>query len=262
MPRRAAVIALLALVSLGLFSVYPAFSQTDKESAALREEMAELRTNIATSRERLDTLLKLTEKASERASREAQWAKEYTNTGFIVISLIIGVGAILAAFFTIFYRGALRRVAQRAEAQTLKKIDDAREQAGRFSEFIIVAFQYINEGENNLTIASCDSALSIDHRSAIAWNLKGLALLRLRNFQEGLRAIENAIKISPDYGVARYNKACAHALMNQKGDMLDALTKSIKLHPKFKEQAKTDPAFRVFQDDDPEFRALVYGEEQ
>ena len=43
--------------------------------------------------------------------------------------------------------------------------------------------------------------------------------------------------------------------------MLDALERAIELDPEYKENAKTDADFEPYRDD-PDFRALVFGEEQ
>jgi len=75
-------------------------------------------------------------------------------------------------------------------------------------------------------------------------------------YTEGLESAKKAIDINKKYSFAWYNKSCACALLNNKKDSLDALTKAIEMNSKFKEMAKTDKDFNNIKDE-LEFQKLI-----
>jgi tetratricopeptide (TPR) repeat protein len=51
-----------------------------------------------------------------------------------------------------------------------------------------------------------------DKNSYKAYNIKGIALCYNKDFDEGMKNIEKALELSPNYGYARFNKALAYEL--------------------------------------------------
>ena len=89
MPRRALVITLIALFSLGLFSFHPAFSETPKASDPLTaEEAAALRGDLKLIEQKVRHLHELTKITSER-----NW-----NRLLIMLSIIGIVVAVVAVY--------------------------------------------------------------------------------------------------------------------------------------------------------------------
>ena len=119
-----------------ILSPRPAFSETPKASASISKE------DSAALRAEMKLLHEQTKHEAEKAAKDAQWAKDYTNTGFIVISLFIAAGA----FLTLFYRRALRGVARRSEKRAITKIEEVRELSARFSELLVIGNQRIQDG--------------------------------------------------------------------------------------------------------------------
>ena len=232
----------------------PAFSETPKASTSIsREDSAALRAEMK-------LLYEQTKLEAEKAAKDAHWARDYTNTGLVIISLIIGAGAILAAFFTIFYRGALRGVARRAEERAITKIEEARELSARFSEFILIGLQRLNDEHYESAVEAFSKALAIDDRSAFAWNGKGWALKKLGDLEGALGGFEKAHERDREYVFPLYNMARVYSLQRKRQKMLDALKGTFELDATLKENIEYVVDFESYQDDTA-FQALIGGEE-
>lgn len=114
MPRRAAVIALLALFSLGLLSVRPVIAQTTKpvpptpsELASLKEEMAQFRREFAedrTAREKFGLKMEALKNKVEGWHLNTKTIGDWVNNYFILVLatitvLVAGFGWVLQGFF-------------------------------------------------------------------------------------------------------------------------------------------------------------------
>ena len=63
---------------------------------------------------------------------------------------------------------------------------------------------------------------------------------------------------NPNYSWVWYNKACSHALLNQKNEAITALIKAIALEPELLNDVNTDTDFNSIKDT-PEFKKLING---
>ena len=103
MPRRAFVITLVALFSLGLLSIRPAFSETPKAADPLTAEEA------AAFKKEIEQIYNLAQQEAQKASdaaedaeKEVKRAKEYTNMmTFITTSVLVLVGILGGIFIGI-----------------------------------------------------------------------------------------------------------------------------------------------------------------
>ena len=305
MLRRAILIALLALLSLGVLSVRPTFTETAK--APSLEEMRFL---------------------YEQTKSEAQWAKTFNNTALTVTGIVLGIVAIFGIAFTILYTRRIRDLTDEAREfrnlaeksmektesymeraakvtgelekrredieesikvqvgqaiETIKaevdkavkaevagvledidervrkavqEIDEKKERATQFGQFFDEARIAIEGKEFPVALKAIEGAIAIDSQSPFAWSFKALVFLRMGEYNESLSASSEAVKLDPDFYPARYNRACAHSLLDEKTQMLDELKRAISLNPKYKLKAKSDPSYKLHIDDE-DFKKIV-----
>lgn len=62
-----------------------------------------------------------------------------------------------------------------------------------------------------------------------AYNIKGIALCFNGNFNEGMKNIDKALEIKPDYGYARFNKALAYELYEKYEEALKWYDKNLEV---------------------------------
>ncbi len=86
---------------------------------------------------------------------------------------------------------------------------------------------------------------------------KGRALKRMGKLTEALTTIEETFKIEAHNPKLFYNRACYKCLLKRPvSEVMDDLSQAVKLQPKLKEEARTDPDFETIRGL-PEFRQLV-----
>jgi tetratricopeptide (TPR) repeat protein len=73
-----------------------------------------------------------------------------------------------------------------------------------------LAREYINQSRYELGLAAADYALEIDPSDGEAWNIAGVALISLRNFDEARVVLEKATELQPDNALYWNNLAAAH----------------------------------------------------
>jgi len=87
-------------------------------------------------------------------------------------------------------------------------------------------------------------------RDAAEWADAGLDLLRLRQLDDSIDALEQAVALEPQYSsVAEYNLACAWALKGDSSRALDALEQSILHGFDASEKMENDPDLRSIRND-------------
>lgn len=109
-------------------------------------------------------------------------------------------------------------------------------------------------------IKNYDRALELEPDDGTTYANKSVALASLGRYKEAVDACDEAIRLNPDDGLAYFDRACAYALLGKKDEMLADLGKAIDLEEERRQHAKTDADFDAFRDD-PDFRRLVYPEE-
>jgi Flp pilus assembly protein TadD len=73
------------------------------------------------------------------------------------------------------------------------------------------------------------------------WADAGLDLLRLRQLDDAIVALEEAVRLAPDRSIAHYNLACAFALEGDHAHALDALERSILAGFDYGNKMSNDP---------------------
>ncbi|MCB2358086.1 tetratricopeptide repeat protein [Clostridium estertheticum] len=75
-----------------------------------------------------------------------------------------------------------------------------------------IGYDQFFEGEYAKAIATENQVLKEDSKFYKAYTVKGIALAYNRDFKGGMQQIDNALKLKPNYGYARFNKALAYEL--------------------------------------------------
>ncbi|GAB4305987.1 MAG: hypothetical protein Kow0090_21350 [Myxococcota bacterium] len=93
---------------------------------------------------------------------------------------------------------------------------------------------YYNE-KYELALKALDEAIKIKPDFAEAWSNKGVVLDKLGRTDDALKALDEAIKIKPDLAEAWYNKGNALAKLGRTDDALKAYDEAIKIKPDYAE---------------------------
>ncbi|MCB2308103.1 hypothetical protein LGL08_07960 [Clostridium estertheticum] len=75
-----------------------------------------------------------------------------------------------------------------------------------------IGYDQFFEGEYEKAIATENQVLKEDSKFYKAYAVKGIALAYNGDFKGGMRQIDNSLKLKPNYGYARFNKALAYEL--------------------------------------------------
>ncbi|MBU3155671.1 hypothetical protein LL037_07255 [Clostridium estertheticum] len=75
-----------------------------------------------------------------------------------------------------------------------------------------IGYDQFFEGEYAKSIITENQVLKEDSKFYKAYAVKGIALAYNGDFKGGMRQIDNSLKLKPDYGYARFNKALAYEL--------------------------------------------------
>ncbi|NMM62180.1 hypothetical protein HBE96_05675 [Clostridium sp. P21] len=74
------------------------------------------------------------------------------------------------------------------------------------------SYKAFGEKKYDNAIALADEIIKEDSNFYKAYNIKGIALCYKSNFDEGMKNIDKALQLKPDFGYARFNKALAYEL--------------------------------------------------
>ncbi|MCZ6535269.1 MAG: tetratricopeptide repeat protein, partial [Chloroflexi bacterium] len=72
-----------------------------------------------------------------------------------------------------------------------------------------------------------------------------------------IQDFDRALKLSPDYALAYYNRACAYSLKGEVGSLSEDLKKAVSLNPEFLQDAKEDNDLAWARENIPEVRRLL-----
>jgi len=111
-------------------------------------------------------------------------------------------------------------------------------------------------GRHEEALAALDRAIQLNPCDASARFVRVVALIALGRIEEANGAFDRLPEAGPDDGYGHYNRACALARLGRRADALAGLREAVRLDPKCKVSAKTDPDFESLRSD-PDFQALV-----
>ncbi|NDE16139.1 hypothetical protein EBZ80_14525 [bacterium] len=99
-------------------------------------------------------------------------------------------------------------------------------------------------GNQIAAAAAYRRAIVLDPTRSEYYNGLGLALYRQMDLSAALTEFTRATEIDPGDAAARYNEACALALLGRKDEALYSLREAIQLEPRLSEQARVDKDFK------------------
>jgi len=99
-------------------------------------------------------------------------------------------------------------------------------------------------GNQVAAAAAYRRAIVLDPTRSEYYNGLGLALYRQMDLSAALTEFTRATEIDPGDAAARYNEACALALLGRKDEALYSLREAIQLEPRLSEQARVDKDFK------------------
>ena len=72
------------------------------------------------------------------------------------------------------------------------------------------ANDFINKGLYNDAIKLCDEEINLDPNNSVAWIIKGIANLKMENYESSITCNNKALELNSNLQVAWLNKAVAH----------------------------------------------------
>jgi tetratricopeptide (TPR) repeat protein len=99
-------------------------------------------------------------------------------------------------------------------------------------------------GKQDAAAAAYRRAIALEPTRSEYYNGLGLALYRQADMLAALTEFTRATEIDPGDAAARYNEACALALLGRKDEALYSLREAIQLEPRLSEQARVDKDFK------------------
>ncbi|MFL0196131.1 tetratricopeptide repeat protein [Clostridium sp. WILCCON 0269] len=91
------------------------------------------------------------------------------------------------------------------------------------------AEQFFSNKQYANTIAKADEMINEDSTFYKAYNIKGIALCYSNNYEEGMNNIDKSLKLNPDFGYARFNKALAYELYGKYEEALNWYDKALEV---------------------------------
>jgi tetratricopeptide (TPR) repeat protein len=107
-----------------------------------------------------------------------------------------------------------------------------------FNTWITEGDTFFKSGRYDESIKRYDNALKTDPKDAIAWSLKGLALLNLTDlakYDEAITCFDKAVQIRPDFDVAWNYKGMALYHLKRYDEAITCFDKVIQIRPDFVE---------------------------
>ena len=253
MPRRALLITLIVLFSLGLFSVRPAFSETAKaappaasEVAALKEEVAELRKELAeerTAREKFGFKMEILKEKLEgwylNTKTIGEWIDKYIVMVLTAVAVFAGgLGLVIRLFFRVEVQRVqalgddMRRIRDEA-GELMQGLHDSVAEASAITEELEQRRVQIDEG---IKKREKEAVEAIDEKRDQAAEFNQFFMEGFREFEQGnykasLKAYEQALAIDEESATAWTSKGGALLNLGRHEESLEASEKAIGFDP-------------------------------
>lgn len=252
MPRRATAIALIALFSLGLLSVRPVVAQTDKsathttgEVTALKEEVAELRKELAeerTTREKFGFKMEILKEKLEGWYLNTKTIGEWIDRYIVMVLTAVAVFAGgLGLVIRLFFRAEVQRV--QALGDDMRRIrDEAGELMQGLHDSVAEASAITEELEQRMVQIDEDlerkekeavAAIDEERNRATKFIMEGLKDYEQSRYKAALESWERALEIDDQSPRAWNNKGAALWSLGRYEDALEAHEKAIELDPNY-----------------------------
>jgi len=97
----------------------------------------------------------------------------------------------------------------------LSKKDTSIDPKIKMQSFLNLSFAFYNAGNQEKTIEFANKVLAIDQNNIVAYNNLCVAYIQLKEFDKAIVAAETALKIAPDFALAKNNLAWAKSQKNK-----------------------------------------------
>ncbi|MBM7869651.1 tetratricopeptide (TPR) repeat protein [Clostridium pascui] len=91
------------------------------------------------------------------------------------------------------------------------------------------AYKAFFDNKYTESINLANEVIKKDNSHYKSYNIKGIALAYMGSFEEGMKNINKALEISPNYGYARFNKALAYELYDKYDEALKWYDKNLEV---------------------------------
>ena len=126
---------------------------------------------------------------------------------------------------------------------------------GESTMFAMLAETLVDRvGDINRGLDAWKSAIALEPGRSDYYSGMGLAFYKDRKWADALRLFSQAVKVDPSDAAARYNVACALALLGREEESIASLQEALTLDPRLATNARTDSDFasiastRAFRD--------------
>ncbi|MHC6178415.1 tetratricopeptide repeat protein [Clostridium sp. JNZ X4-2] len=99
----------------------------------------------------------------------------------------------------------------------------------RFEEEYKEAQKSFSNKQYSKAIDKADEIINQNNKFYKAYNIKGIALCYSNNYEEGMKNIDKALQLNPNFGYARFNKALAYELYGRYDDALNWYDKDLEV---------------------------------
>jgi len=111
-----------------------------------------------------------------------------------------------------------------------------------FFSGIIIFYSYLTFTRIALwenSIVFWNDVITKNDNIPIAYQNRGMAYMQARKYDEALRDMNKAVRLSPGFATAYYNKALVHMYLEQYNESISSFNKAVSINPIFKNQEKT-----------------------
>ncbi len=109
----------------------------------------------------------------------------------------------------------------------------------------------LNEiGRHEDALEACNKSIEYNSEFREPKSLKGLLLLKLKQYNKAIASFSEAIEIDQDSAEDFYNRACAFSLSNNIDMAINDLRKSITINSGLRKEAQLEPEFDSIRNDD------------
>ena len=153
-----------------------------------------------------------------------------------VKKIILAVLVLISIGVIIQFASENRKTDIKEETKVEEKIEDGNEEAlvpeqtiSEEDNLYSDAYNTFFTGDYSGTIAKADAIIAKYPESFKGYNIRGIAKAFAGSFENGMKDIDKALEINPDFGYARYNKALNYELYGYYDESLRWYDKALEI---------------------------------
>jgi tetratricopeptide (TPR) repeat protein len=149
-------------------------------------------------------------------------ANKQRRNKIIISSLVIGIIIVLSLFF-LFARQEKEKQSNKVKAQEYKKLAD----------------ESSSKGEFNSAIKTLSEAITLDQDFSEAYNDRGKAYLKLKNYDDSIKDFNQYLRFNPEDALAYYDLAEAFYANGNYREAITQLNEVVRLNPSYAKAYQT-----------------------